>query len=701
MIHDICPAGNPSATTSDESAKDLGPQSRQGRGVTLAQFGAGLDRLRSAVADLAATETPPADPSMRECWERLRAKREQEQARERDRQERERQRAAAAAAGRIRPATHDQVLARARAYLRRMEPPVSGQNGGRQTMRGAAALVRGFALTPDDAYPLLYEWSLGSPADDRWSEYDLRRKLEHADANTDEPRGGLLEDYRPPVASAPARMPGEPTPAEIDAILAAEAASDEPTPFEPHFDVWEHCPKTTCVHKVGRQGTDAAGKHRWQVHRCDEYRCGPCNPRRAQRDYQHLANLVGAFERDTDPQKGTLALGLVEPGKRATVQRDLNRKCCRYARILTTATIDRFDAPSEADVRSMPMGDAPRTPDTTASDIGKDQTRPPRVLVVAHVPATSKMPVGFVSVDPSEALRAGGMALMCVPTETDAKRYEPVTFSREWARPKEPKSNYAPVNKSEYTAAEAATAAQRCGLDVKTKRSRSPRVQGRYTEVSGPPILTWVFGRLMDTSEPTKLTQDVPTAFRRLRPALRPTMRPGPATRHVLEPVLWSGPQPDTHERLDLATELDAQARSGVREWVLARLLNTEGLDFGEAADRFREWLPHLPHDVEASCLVRDMVGPRLLDGPTATTREEITRRRELEVEADAITAGLREEGCRSGNYHRWLKAQPEWVRMILSGSKGKRKHGRKRNERVPEAETAEANREAEAATAA
>jgi hypothetical protein len=53
----------------------------------------------------------------------------------------------------------DQITARARAYMDKVSPAVSGQHGHDATMYAACRLVLGFDLTPADALPLMEEWN--------------------------------------------------------------------------------------------------------------------------------------------------------------------------------------------------------------------------------------------------------------------------------------------------------------------------------------------------------------------------------------------------------------------------------------------------------------------------------------------------------------------------------------------------------------
>src|SRR5688572_12482697 len=78
------------------------------------------------------------------------------------------------------------IIGRARAYLSSIPGAVAGARGHDRTFYAANRLVRGFALDPDAAFPLLAEWN--ARCDPPWSERELMRKLEQA-ARASGPRG--------------------------------------------------------------------------------------------------------------------------------------------------------------------------------------------------------------------------------------------------------------------------------------------------------------------------------------------------------------------------------------------------------------------------------------------------------------------------------------------------------------------------------
>lgn len=71
------------------------------------------------------------------------------------------------------------IVERARRYIAKLEPAVSGQNGHDRTFHAACVLVKGFALSEDDAYGLLCEWNK-THCQPEWSERDLVRKVDQA-----------------------------------------------------------------------------------------------------------------------------------------------------------------------------------------------------------------------------------------------------------------------------------------------------------------------------------------------------------------------------------------------------------------------------------------------------------------------------------------------------------------------------------------
>lgn len=82
-------------------------------------------------------------------------------------------------------------IERARRYIAKCPPAISGQGGHDATFHAAAVLVHGFALDEPDAFALLSEYNRGCVPP--WSERELRHKIESVSAREfSEPRGCLL-----------------------------------------------------------------------------------------------------------------------------------------------------------------------------------------------------------------------------------------------------------------------------------------------------------------------------------------------------------------------------------------------------------------------------------------------------------------------------------------------------------------------------
>lgn len=84
------------------------------------------------------------------------------------------------------------ISERASAYLERMPPAIAGSGGSTATFNAAAALTRGFAMSEEDALPLLLAWNQ-THCQPPWREADLRQKLRSAATST-RPLGYLLND---------------------------------------------------------------------------------------------------------------------------------------------------------------------------------------------------------------------------------------------------------------------------------------------------------------------------------------------------------------------------------------------------------------------------------------------------------------------------------------------------------------------------
>jgi hypothetical protein len=82
-----------------------------------------------------------------------------------------------------------EVLQRARRYVARIEPAIAGQHGDLHTFRVCCRIVRGFALSDDEAFVVLSEWN--ERCQPPWTERDLRDKIARARRYGKEEVGGL------------------------------------------------------------------------------------------------------------------------------------------------------------------------------------------------------------------------------------------------------------------------------------------------------------------------------------------------------------------------------------------------------------------------------------------------------------------------------------------------------------------------------
>jgi hypothetical protein len=103
---------------------------------------------------------------------------------EREREAHERRRAAPTSRSKL------DVMERARRYVETMDPAISGAHGHDATFEVAVAIVRGFAIDPDDGLDLMREYN--KRCKPRWRDSDLRRKLDQAATRSRRPLGYLL-----------------------------------------------------------------------------------------------------------------------------------------------------------------------------------------------------------------------------------------------------------------------------------------------------------------------------------------------------------------------------------------------------------------------------------------------------------------------------------------------------------------------------
>jgi hypothetical protein len=80
---------------------------------------------------------------------------------------------------------------RARRFLARTPPAIAGQHGDLFTFRICCRLVRGFALSDDEAVQILREWNARCAPP--WSDRELLEKVRNARRYGREPFGGVVD----------------------------------------------------------------------------------------------------------------------------------------------------------------------------------------------------------------------------------------------------------------------------------------------------------------------------------------------------------------------------------------------------------------------------------------------------------------------------------------------------------------------------
>ncbi|HWB02137.1 MAG TPA: toprim domain-containing protein [Verrucomicrobiales bacterium] len=140
------------------------------------------------------------------------------------------------------------IVERARRYLAKTPPAISGSGGDGATYRIAVALVKGFDLGTERALPLLREWN--AQCVPPWPESGLRSKLASA-AKSTRPAGWLLGPDKQVVLDEAAQKAAKrrqwpsftkPSPADIERIAARRHVSAEAVYLMVcHQHLWRCC----------------------------------------------------------------------------------------------------------------------------------------------------------------------------------------------------------------------------------------------------------------------------------------------------------------------------------------------------------------------------------------------------------------------------------------------------------------------------
>lgn len=100
----------------------------------------------------------------------------------------------------------DRRLARAAKWAAKVPQAIAGSGGHAQTWSLAVGLVRGFALSPSDAWPIAVDYNIRCKPP--WSDKELRHKLDDAATKSDKPWGyKLLSDIPHKADPVPAPAP--------------------------------------------------------------------------------------------------------------------------------------------------------------------------------------------------------------------------------------------------------------------------------------------------------------------------------------------------------------------------------------------------------------------------------------------------------------------------------------------------------------
>lgn len=128
-----------------------------------------------------------------------------------------------------RPIATNDLQRRAAAYLATVEPAISGQGGHNTTFRAACALVVGFGLSTEDAWPLLVDYNQRCVPP--WTERELRHKLAGAEKEPGE-RGRLAAEsnwLQPVDYGVDLSQFMQPGAASVDSTTTADAVEPDAT----------------------------------------------------------------------------------------------------------------------------------------------------------------------------------------------------------------------------------------------------------------------------------------------------------------------------------------------------------------------------------------------------------------------------------------------------------------------------------------
>ena len=100
----------------------------------------------------------------------------------------------------------EERVAQATRYIRAVPGAIEGQGGDVATFQLAATLIRGFALPPEVAMPLMLAWN--QTCTPPWTSGEIEAKVTNALKHAQEPEGGRLREQNPTRAPKAASSPG-------------------------------------------------------------------------------------------------------------------------------------------------------------------------------------------------------------------------------------------------------------------------------------------------------------------------------------------------------------------------------------------------------------------------------------------------------------------------------------------------------------
>ncbi|MFO0799185.1 MAG: hypothetical protein U0804_17085 [Gemmataceae bacterium] len=548
-----------------ETANSSAPQSRQTLRLDAAALLAGAAKCRRLADGIAAAESPPADwPA--HTWEGIRARRQAAAEKAARRQAKAAAAARATTCGRPSCESRERVIARARAYLRRVPGAIQGRGGDNHTFRVACILILGFGLTVAEALPLILEWN--PTCEPPWDEDKLERKLREADKQPG-PREYLLTDL-PAAAPTPTHRGYDDLTPEAAELLRRTDPDNTPPPPPPAEDPLEvaaelnkllepvgRCPNVRLVMtknvETGVRGCNPAGCHRVD--------CPVCGRWKGQLLFQQTAPYLARLT-DLNGNHGA----------------DGPRRC--YAAIVPACQVDetvRAVRDAAGKYLAIPVTDATSCAETITASAPSVEIRqgeehptclistdaPNPTLVVIHLPAAATPPEGSVPVAAATAIRVTAQALLSTsrPNLVGTRR-RLIRRSHGWGdKIERPVSNLKIEGKPAISLAEAKEVVQALGVQVRAvfdnNRHGEPVAWGTTPARS---LLLSLLIRGAETLYKPTVDRIVDTA-RDWFKVLGPELGDGPRVEQVLRSRLWVGPEFGAAAELTAAHQEDVNAK--------------------------------------------------------------------------------------------------------------------------------------------